>query len=99
MYLLVLDLKNQLKERGVKFSPTPFLMQTLLGRVVWKLPIKKLLKGCLNFKTQESPYTVELDQCRPTCSGSFELGKGRDFLLMFIASRNQVDLDEQAGIP
>lgn len=64
-----------------------------------KMPIKKVVEGLL--KLQETGDSATLLGIGPMSTNllqaSFELARDYDFPLMFIASRNQVDMDELGG--
>jgi len=64
-----------------------------------KVPIKKVVENLL--KLQEQGESAILLGIGPMSANllwaSFELAKEEDFPLMFIASRNQVDMDEMGG--
>ena len=64
-----------------------------------KLPIKKAVEGLLKLQdTGKSATLLGIGPMSPNLlHAAFELGRDCDFPLMFIASRNQVDLDELGG--
>ena len=64
-----------------------------------KLPIKKAVEGLLKLQdTGKSATLLGIGPMSPNLlQAAFELGRDCDFPLMFIASRNQVDLDELGG--
>ena len=64
-----------------------------------KLPIKKAVEGLLKLQdTGKSATLLGIGPMSPNLlQAAFELGRDCDFPLMFIASRNQVDIDELGG--
>lgn len=64
-----------------------------------KLPIKKVVEGLLELqKTGESATLLGIGPMSKNCvQATLELSKEYDFPVMFIASRNQVDMDELGG--
>lgn len=64
-----------------------------------KLPIKKVVQGLLKLQEKgDSATLLGIGPMSLNCvQASLELSKEYDFPVMFIASRNQVDLDELGG--
>lgn len=64
-----------------------------------KLPIKKVVEGLLKLQQNgDSATLLGIGPMSKNCvQASLELSKEYDFPVMFIASRNQVDLDELGG--
>lgn len=64
-----------------------------------KLPIKKTVQGLLKLQeTGESATILGIGPMSKNCvQATLELSKEDDYPVMFIASRNQVDLDELGG--